>query len=106
MIDTVYTTEAQCIVCEMPLRVINANRRKTVHTHPGECRRLYHNYRMAKLRGNKELARKNQAIWELTRSRQRATKKTLQPRSRTAAHKGRNAPVRPRIRKKGSGSLL
>ena len=96
----------RCIVCFKPLKQSNPNKRKTVNTHAGECRRLYHNYRMSVIRGNEKLARKHLQIWGLTRRRERATKVAHHPRSRGSATKGRPQPVSPRILKKDSGALL
>jgi hypothetical protein len=96
----------RCIVCFKPLKQSNPNKRKTVNTHDGNCRRLYHNYRMSVIRGNARLARKHLEIWVLTRRKQRATKKASTGRSASLVSKGRPTPVSPRILKKDSGALL
>src|SRR5712664_2516113 len=100
------TIKGHCVVCMKSVRVTNLNRQKDVHTHPGNCRRLYHNYRMAVLRGRLQLADKHQKSWMWTRLVQGATKKTLGSRSAKPANKGRELPVRPSGLKKARGSFL
>src|SRR5438445_4772210 len=94
-----------CIVCQRTVKVNNPNSQKKVNTHPGECRRLYHNYRMALIRGRPSLAARHKAGWELTRLRKRDTKTPLTGRSPSSVRKGRATPVRASHLKKVGGPL-
>lgn len=96
----------RCIVCWQAVATDNACKRRKVNTHPGRCRRLYHNYRMAIIRERDELARKWVVEWALTRKRQRDTKDTLVSRSANPASKGRRTPVRASGKKTPGGSLV
>jgi len=98
--------KGKCTICGRPVALNNPNSRKQIHTHPGTCRRLYHNYRMAKIRGNVPLALRHQRIWQLTRRRKGATKKELVSRSANPANKGRHKPVKTPQAKLAGGSFL
>src|SRR6266699_4420797 len=95
----------QCIVCLKPVWVTNPNSRKKVNTHPEECRRLYHNYRMALIRKSPRLAARHKAAWGLTRLQKRDTRSRSTGRSAALVTKGRKHPVSPRVLKKDSGAL-